>query len=171
MLEAHSSVTLVRCGETNIIVDTSSLERRGRLLRSLEEHGLSPSDVDILVSTHLHGDHTANNDLFPEARKLARGEEIPPRDYEAVFEDEDIFEGVHLLHVPGHTRGSMALLVDGDRRYAIAGDALPTRDNYVKWVPPGLNYDPDTALRSMRRIVDLAEVIIPGHDPPFEVDR
>lgn len=171
ILEAHSSVSLVGCGGLNILVDSGSPEHRERLISALERNHLSTSDIDVVVSTHLHGDHTANNDLFTDARKLARAEEIPPREYEAVLEDEELCDGVTLVHVPGHTRGSMAVFVEGERRYVIAGDALPTRDNYLKWVPPGLNYDPETALRSMKRIIDFAEVVVPGHGPAFEVDR
>jgi len=79
--------------------------------------------------------------------------------------------GVTIVPTPGHTKGSVSLFVVSDRRYAIVGDAMPTQDNYLKWVPPGLNYDPEEALRSMRRIVDFAETVIPGHSAPFDIKR
>lgn len=171
IMEAHSSVSLIRCDSKNIIVDTSTRERRDEILASLEELGLGPEDIDTLVCTHLHGDHTSNNDLFPDAEWMASSEEIPPKQYEAVLDDREICDGVQLVHVPGHSRGSMAVFVDADRKYVVAGDALPTRDNYERWVPPGLNYDPRTALKSMKRIVDFADVVIPGHGPLFEINR
>jgi glyoxylase-like metal-dependent hydrolase (beta-lactamase superfamily II) len=42
-------------------------------------------------------------------------------------------------------------------------------DNYLKWVPPGINIDPELALNSMRKIVDWADVVVPGHDKPFRI--
>jgi glyoxylase-like metal-dependent hydrolase (beta-lactamase superfamily II) len=171
VLEAHSSATLVMCGDRRIMVDTSTTERRQALLRGLDDNGISPEDVDTVVLTHLHGDHTQNLDLFSRATVMAHADEIPPRDIEPVIEDDEICEGVRLVHTPGHTRGSMSVLVEADRKYVIAGDALPTRDNYIKWVPPNLNYFPELALRSMERIVEMADVIVPGHDDAFEVDR
>ena len=42
-------------------------------------------------------------------------------------------------------------------------------DNYLKWVPPGINFDPEIALQSMTKIVDYADIIIPGHDKPFRI--
>lgn len=171
ILEAFSSVTLVLCGDRRIIIDTSTPEKRGQIISGLEAKGLSPSDIDTVVLTHLHGDHTCNNDLFSNARLMAHVDEIPPRDIEPIIEDQEICDGVHLIHTPGHTRGSMSVVIESDRIYVASGDALPTRNNYLKWVPPGLNYYPELALRSMRRIVKIADVIIPGHDSSFEVDR
>jgi len=44
------------------------------------------------------------------------------------------------------------------------GIYLPTFDNFHRMVPPGINYDPRLALRSMKRIISSADVVIPGHD-------
>lgn len=171
IMEANSSVTLVICGDRRIIIDTSTPDKRGEILSNLEARGVSPQEVDTVVLTHLHGDHTSNNDLFPNAEFLAHVDELPPRGIEPILEDQEIFEGVRLVHTPGHTRGSMSVVIEADRTYVVAGDAMPTRDNYLKWVPPGLNYYPELALKSMAKIVEWGEVIIPGHDGAFEVDR
>ena len=64
------------------------------------------------------------------------------------------------MHTPGHTRGSMSVVVSADRTYVMAGDAIPTKDNYLKWGPSKVNYDPKVALESMHRIADIADVII-----------
>jgi len=171
ILEAYSSVTLVICADHRIIIDTSTPEKRELILSGLKAKGLSPSDIDTVILTHLHGDHTSNNDLFSNAQLLAHVDELPPRNIEPIIEDQELCGGVHLIHTPGHTRGSMSVRIEAERTYVAAGDALPTRDNFLKWVPPGLNYYPELALRSMRRIVEMADVVIPGHDSAFEVDR
>jgi len=171
VVEAHSTSTLIN-GPVVVLVDTSSRQYRGRLMDGLDRLHVRPDEVDVVVSTHLHPDHVGNHDLFPRARKLARREERPGDGYEVITADIELAPGIALLHTPGHTRGSMSVIVDaGGARYVIAGDALPTRDNHDRWVPPGVNYDPAVALDSMRRIVSAADVIIPGHGAPFEVSR
>jgi N-acyl homoserine lactone hydrolase len=171
ILEAHSSATLVLCENRRILVDTSTSQKRRELLTGLESRGVAPEDIDTVVLTHLHVDHTENDELFTSATFMAHVDEIPPKGIEPVLDEDEICDGVTLLHTPGHTRGSMSVLVEAERRYVIAGDALPTRDNYIRWVPPRLTYHPELALKSMRRIVDRADVVIPGHDRAFEVDR
>lgn len=169
VVDAHSSVTLVMCGNRKIIVDTSTPRNRQAIVRNLMNNGISPEEIDTVILTHLHMDHTGNNDLFPNAVKLAHVDEIPPGGIEPILDEEEICNGVHILHTPGHTRGSISVLVEAEHRYVIAGDALPTRENYEKWVPPRLNYFPELALKSMKRIVSEAEVIIPGHGKAFSI--
>ncbi len=48
-----------------------SLYGERRLLRSLEELGFSPEDIDIVINTHLHSDHCGGNTM------AADGETIP----------------------------------------------------------------------------------------------
>ena len=65
---------LIKDGEHNIVVDTgfgSKLQQRtrnvmgvteaGQLPLQLQQHGLSPSQVDIVINTHLHFDHAGGN--------------------------------------------------------------------------------------------------------------
>ena len=165
--EAHSSATLILSDEI-ILVDTSSIEHRPVLLDGLERAGVAPAQVNIVVITHMHHDHIGNLDLFPSARKLARVEERPGEGIEPVTGDVELVPGVSLMHTPGHTEGSMSVVVRAaDAIYAMAGDAIPTRDNHDRWLPPGINIGPYLALSSMERICRAADVIVPGHGRPF----
>jgi glyoxylase-like metal-dependent hydrolase (beta-lactamase superfamily II) len=74
------------------------------------------------------------------------------------------------MHID-HSEGSISVFVSAGERFAICGDAIPTRANYDNWVPPFLNFSPELALRSMELIRSWADVIIPGHDVPISVDR
>jgi len=170
VLEAHSSSTLILTDDLKVVVDTGSSELRGTIIKSLERLGVEPEEVGIVIITHLHHDHCANNDLFREAELVAHAAEDPGRRYKTVGETE-LSPGVGIVHTPGHSRGSISVFVEAELRYAVCGDALPTKDNYLKWVPPGLNYDPVLSLGSMRRIVEFADIVIPGHDAPFRIDR
>ncbi len=170
ILEARSSSTLVKCPDHWIVVDTSTPDNRSQIGRALAELGIRPEEVDMVINTHSHFDHTGNNDLFPQALKLIHEDEGLSSGFKKVGEGE-LCPHVVILHTPGHTPGSLSVLVKAERRYVIAGDALPTKENYEKWVPPGLNYDPEIALASMRKIVENADIIVPGHGRPFEIDN
>lgn len=164
VLEAHSSSTLVRCKEHIIVVDTSSAEYRPKIVERLVEIGVDADAVDIVINTHNHIDHRDNNDLFPKARLISG----PLRKGE---DPMSLFPGIQLVATTGHTPESISVFVEAEKRYAIVGDAIPTHGNYLKWVIPSVNYDPELALRSMERIAAFAEVIVPGHDAPFKCDR
>ena len=169
ILEAHSTSTLIRTDDRIIVVDTSSRYLRPALKSSFRELGVFAKDVDTVVLTHLHADHTENLDLFPNAKIYLHEGSETPADFEhvTVTEDMDLAEGVRLVHTPGHTMDSMSVFVKADRRYAIAGDAIPLEGNVRQKVPPRLNCDPDLAMKSIKTIVGFADVIVPGHGFPF----
>ena len=51
-----TGIALVR-GDRNFLIDSSHLEPEQFLLPALARLGLSPSDIDWLLCTHVHGDH------------------------------------------------------------------------------------------------------------------
>jgi glyoxylase-like metal-dependent hydrolase (beta-lactamase superfamily II) len=62
-----SSSTLLENGRHRVVVDTSLSLLEGDLVAALHHRGLEPSDIDIVVNTHLHLDHCLNNAIFPRA--------------------------------------------------------------------------------------------------------
>jgi glyoxylase-like metal-dependent hydrolase (beta-lactamase superfamily II) len=168
---ANSTSTLIRAGNINIVVDTSTKAMEASIRASFRQIGVHPKEVSIVVLTHMHCDHCGNNDLFKKARFFVRGEECPEGgDFIPVTGDTEIAPGVRLVHTPGHTEGSMSVFVESERRYAVAGDAIPLEDNYRRMVPPGINYNAKVATESIKSIADYAQVIIPGHGFPFMRD-
>jgi len=169
IVEASSTVTMVRTDGMIVLVDTGSFAESGQLEETLRSQHIEPRKIDIVVNTHLHMDHIGGNGLFQNARFYAHGLESPPVGTVRVAEEMDLSPGVKLLHTPGHTAGSISVLVRGERRYAICGDAIPTRANLEKHVPPAINIDQRLALKSMEVLERSADVIVPGHEGPFEV--
>jgi len=157
ILDARSTVSLIVSGELKIMVDSGAKGDAGQITAALAREGLSPGDIDILVNTHSHSDHTENNWLFSGAAILA------PK------EGQIIAAGVLSMDAPGHTSDSIAVVVRAYKTVVIAGDALPTFSNYVKGVPPALHINREQAVSSMMRIIDIADIVIPGHDRPFSV--
>lgn len=77
-----------------------------------------------------------------------------------------------VVHVPGHTAGSVAFHLP-DRRVLFAGDALATTDRFTgqsgpQLPPDPIQADPDLALASLGRLEDLdADVVLVGHGEPW----
>jgi N-acyl homoserine lactone hydrolase len=114
---------------------------------ALADHGLEAGDVKYIINTHL-GDHSGDNDMFPEATFIIQGPEAEDKrklDYAhprrrtwdfpgaklelLAGEDVSILSGVTCLFTPGHTAGHQSVLVDeGDTSTLFVGDALYTSD-------------------------------------------
>ena len=174
ILSAFYTVTLIVAEEHNIIVDTALPRESRQIIDGLSARGLSVNDIDIVINTHLHGDHIGNNGLFLKAEFIAHAKEFPPHlaNVKVIEGEFAVCENVRIIETPGHSYGSISVVVEvpgQSRTYVVAGDALPIKDNYLKWVPPGIHFDPKIALASMETIVTLANIVIPGHDAPFEI--
>ena len=87
------------------------------------------------------------------------------------LEDGDIIPfgaEVRVVHLPGHTAGSIALHLP-TKRVIIVGDALQYRFS-LKLSPPaeGVTQHPDEALRSLEKLLDLDfDIICFSHFPPM----
>lgn len=158
IIDARSSVTLI-ISDSIIIVDTGYFGDDKAISKRLSEVHLNHEDIDIVVNTHNHIDHTANNSLFNESEILSFNS--------GLRDGEHIAKGVTVIETPGHTYDSISVVCDSDMKIIISGDALPTLNNYLKHTPPRIHSDLELAGRSMDRIIEAAELVIPGHDRPF----
>lgn len=169
VISADATCTLIRTDDELIIVDPSTNYMRPTIKDSLIRYGLSFGDISAVVLTHSHADHIQNLSLFLKAEiYIHEGEDIEIEGSIVVREEEmRLVPGVSLVHTPGHTEGSMSVFVESGRKYAVAGDAIPTEGNYRKMYPPAVNCDAEAALQSIKKIKRYADVIIPGHGFPF----
>ncbi|MGC8893469.1 MAG: MBL fold metallo-hydrolase [candidate division WOR-3 bacterium] len=123
--------------EQKIVVDPGPFYV-GRLPAiALSWRGLSTRDIDLVIDTHLHTDHAGGNAIFKGKKLIFHEAEYSchPRtwidyisDGMAVSpmkgEDMALSDGVRLLHTPGHTPGSISVLVETEEgRVLITGDA------------------------------------------------
>ncbi|TMI07663.1 N-acyl homoserine lactonase family protein [Candidatus Bathyarchaeota archaeon] len=191
---------LIRTEKENILVDTGigtlplKYERFHEVIRTKEEQlrlslkktGLEPSDITLVVNTHLHFDHCGNNLLFPNAKFLEQTDEIryaffPDRfmrvSYLREFFDLEgefvplrgrytIEDGVEIVPTPGHTIGHQSVIVKWKNRNLVyAGDAAPLPENIEKRNITGMIYNTSQGLESidlLRRIEN--PVYIYSHD-------
>jgi len=152
--------------------------------------GLAPDDIDVVVNSHLHTDHCGCNTFFPKATFLVHGLEIEAAraasgdltgyiaaDWEnagavdALDGDRDLFgDGrIVLLHLPGHTPGSIAGLVALERSGStlLAGDTVSLMDSVTRGIIPRNTWNADALSRSLdevRRIANGGATVLASHD-------
>lgn len=169
----------------------------GRLNAALNEVGLAPADVDVVVLTHLHSDHASGAVLngapaYPNARYLVQQSELEwladssanPLVTQTVRPLQaagalDVVEGaahlspdVEIVPTPGHTPGHQSVIID-DHRLVVAGDVVlhPVQlaDESVRYL---YDEDPVTAAKTrselLGRIRDRDGILAAPHLPaPF----
>lgn len=166
--DASSTVTMIDTDAGTVLVDTGARSSADKLSKALSESDVRPEEVAHVVNTHMHVDHCGCNDMFPDAVFHAHGLEGPPIGTRRVSGEIQLMSGVRLVPTPGHTRGSISVFVESDRRCAICGDAIPTKANYDSHSPPAIHFDRALALMSMDMVLGWAQTVVPGHDPPFD---
>lgn len=189
---------LVQTGDRKILVDLglgSGVEieipdfataKSGRFLDSLRAAGLEPADIDTVVYTHMHSDHTGWTTgsgqalTFPNAEHIGSSAEFefwranpdlpfaPPA--EAVLDPlehrlgtasdgQTVAPGVTLRATPGHTPGHQTVIVSsGAERAVIMGDILhcPVQLVEPEWSVL-FDIDADLARRTREKLLDEVE--------------
>ena len=87
-----------------------------------------------------------------------------------VDEGYEIEPGVRIIHTPGHSPGSISVMVETDDGLcAVTGDVLHYSNVALTRKNPLVFWNERDATRSIDRIVETADLIYPGHDRPFRV--
>ena len=167
-----------------IMFDTAGYNERGTIPRLLKERGLTPADIDCVVISHLHFDHAANWDLFVNAEIVVHESEVA---YAQASDDIALLrypvpallahrrlrlisgetaaleDGVQIFHVPGHTPGAIALVMNGS---VLCGDALKSRWDLRGYLMN--TWNDDLSRQSIQKITGLGNRIYPAHDVPLK---
>ncbi|MFA6391342.1 MAG: MBL fold metallo-hydrolase [Patescibacteria group bacterium] len=174
---ASSSVTLVRDGNINILVDVGM--DRERLLDALNNENLRPIDIDFVVLTHTHLDHCLLTGIFENAKIL---------DVSSIYSfDGKITEHkgkipgteIEIIPTPGHDHHHSAVLVKTEEfgMVAIVADLFWWEDgqeqktdrmSLLNLKDPYLN-DGVILRMSREKVLKMADYIIPGHGKPFKL--
>jgi glyoxylase-like metal-dependent hydrolase (beta-lactamase superfamily II) len=181
----HVHAFLLRSSDGVVLVDTGigrlgppRYDVTGRIDDELGAVGVVPDDVDHVVYTHLHADHSGGACLpdgtprFPNARHHVHPEDwayfgqqgpsaFTGRFAMAALEDLGVLEldpgdreivpSVRVVHAPGHTPGHRAVLVGADPNpLIVAGDLLhvPPQVVHPTWAS---DHDEDPGLASEAR--------------------
>jgi glyoxylase-like metal-dependent hydrolase (beta-lactamase superfamily II) len=153
---------------------------------ALADAGYELADIDAVCCSHLHVDHAGglhnfagtDTPIFVHAEELKHayysvttdeGDDAYVRDdfdrdlaWEIVHRDRrQLFDGLELLHLPGHTPGLLGVKIDLDDAGTVilAGDQAYTRANYEYGLPMGgyLLWSKRDWLESLRTLEDLEQ--------------
>ena len=171
LLPGHTgSVTLLEHDEQHILVDTGGRGMFHPLKIALKEHALDPSDITMIILTHLHLDHAYNVSRFPNARLFAWMHEW--RDGETMriknIDGFRLLDTITLLQTPGHAEEHLSVVVEGDDNSTtvIAGDAV-NEEYLLTCLIQSFVYDEALYRKSADRILRVADTVIPGHGRIF----
>lgn len=171
---------LLNAGGKKIVVDPSlPSEEMAKVLDA--RCGMTPDEVDLVYLTHFHGDHYVGLEAFEKAAWLmAPGEFRSLKSVKGNREQQQLqrispadpilVPGIELIHLPGHTHGLTGLIfraVEG--RVVLAADSVMTKDYFQAKQGYFNNVDLEATMRSIERIAEIADVVIPGHDNYFIV--
>lgn len=129
--------------------DPNKIAAENHIIDQLSTLGLSPHDIDILISTHFDGDHAGNNDAFPDAEIVVQREHFdwaqdaervagvrshwdkPGLEYRLVEGDVELRPGIRLIESGGHVPGHQSVLVTLPKtgKVLLAIDAVTSKAN------------------------------------------
>lgn len=173
---ASSTTTLIQDNNLNIIVDPG-MDRKA-LLDGLLKEELRIEDINFVILTHTHLDHSLLAGIFKNAKILDNSDIYSfngkIEEHEGRLPNTDI----EIIKTPGHDQFHCSVLVKTKDlgKVIIAGDVfwwadeeeqktdkqslLEHKDPYVK--------DEKTLRESREKILEVADYIIPGHGEMFK---
>ena len=161
------TITLVRDNNIIMVVDPGILEDQGMLTNKLEEEGLKIDDVNIVCITHSHIDHYRNIGMFPKAKTLEYWG-LWNKNTVEVWK-EQFTKDIRIIKTPGHNYDCITLLVKTENDIiAIVGDLFwkenfPMDDPYAS--------DKKSLRENRKKILEMADWIIPGHGRMYKVKK
>lgn len=166
--EASPTSTLVRDGDTNIIVDTGNIGEEQEIAKALSREGLKPEDINYVVLTHWHADHVGCAGMFRNAVLIDSEETTRNGRYDFYEGDYQLTPNVKIVQTPGHQENDCSVLVKTDMGIvAIVGDLFwRSQDEGSVFVK-----NEEAFARNRKMIVEAADYIIPGHADMFRVKK
>jgi len=167
------------------------------LKEGLGKYGVKPEDIDIVLLTHLHHDHIALAPEFKNAKFIVQKAELEgaakwnshplfkgafPEDMinavkmDTVDGDTTIVDGIDVLLTPGHTAGAQSVAVNTSKGCAIIVGACTVQANFepspevrekMSVIAPAIHLSAVDAYDSSVRIQEMADIILPGHEPKY----
>jgi glyoxylase-like metal-dependent hydrolase (beta-lactamase superfamily II) len=189
---AHSTTTLIRAGDRNILVDPG-LPAPALAARLNERTGLRPDAIDTVFLTSFRPHHRAGLSLFASAKILIHETEqqaarqhleeylhqAPQDDQQPIEQDLKLLEqlqpapdqfaqNVDLFPLFGCTPGNCGLLIAlPTLTVLVTGDAVVSQEHFLAGQVPSDCFDIQIAHAALAEVYEIADLIIPGADNVF----
>lgn len=172
---ANSSVVLIKSKGGNIIADPGS--DREKLLSALKREKLKTSDIDFVFLTHGHIDHSVLAGIFENATII---DELYAYQKDAITKHNGVIPGTDLkvIRTPGHMEEHCSLIAETEKGvYAVVGDVFWWLENQKQEVDINKpDNDPEhmnikKLIASRKKLLELADYIVPGHGKIFKVKK
>ncbi|MBN2058847.1 MAG: N-acyl homoserine lactonase family protein [Deltaproteobacteria bacterium] len=169
----------------------------------LERIGLEIGDIDYIIVTHSHYDHTTNLRRFPKVKAIIQEAEIEqiknpfpytqprlPKDFQELFVgvswevirgDTKIDHNIELILTPGHSAGGQSVAIKTAQGTAVITGWCCVQENFdppIDFKEKGFPFtisvshtNPVELYESTRRIIDLADLILPCHEYESIINR
>lgn len=161
-----STCSLIRDDDAIIIVDPGLAPSQAAILDPLRALGVEATAVTDVVLSHHHPDHALNAALFPAARVHDHWAiyDFAGRWDDVEAEGRELAPSVRLLRTPGHSAEDISTLAGTPD-----GIVVFTHLWWSEAGPADDPYAPDAAVlhASRGRVLELADLIVPGHGPAF----
>jgi len=164
------------------MVEGANIKDGQDTISQLASAGYEPDDVDYVVLTHLHFDHTGYIDEFPDAEFIIQQEELQyawwPNEQQFPFFLVDDFQNLRRYNVndingnydifgdqsivciptPGHTPGHQSVKVEYDsgETTILAADIAYCREAYEEELWMNYDWSVEETLESIRKIKQIA---------------
>jgi glyoxylase-like metal-dependent hydrolase (beta-lactamase superfamily II) len=194
---AHSNVYLLIERNELIVIDTGTAGNAKKIVGYLQKIGRQPSNVSTIVLTHFHMDHAGSvkelkdltnakvavhaedadyvsgkrplpkpkNVLFRAVSSFIKFTPVQP---DTILEDNDKIGQLTVIHTPGHTLGSIALL-DEAKKVLFTGDALRFDGKKLSGPPEQFTLDTNKAKESIGKISAVSfDIMLCGHGEPLK---
>ena len=163
----------------DVLVDTGTGENIDYILKSIEEAGINPDDLSLIVNTHNHYDHIGGNRYLDlkvamhhvDAEALEEdgdevtvasmfGQSLEKMEVDIKLQEGDKIHDFEVLHTPGHTPGGLCLY-DGEN--LISGDTVFADGGFGR---TDIGGNMDDMIDSLKRLTELeVDNLLPGHGP------
>jgi glyoxylase-like metal-dependent hydrolase (beta-lactamase superfamily II) len=124
-----------------------------------------PLDADIIAGKKPR--KTPRKTMEILFRMLGSILQVKPFPVDEILDNGDVIAGLTVIHLPGHTPGSIALY-DPKRRVLFVGDSLGCKDGIVQGPPTSVSWDMEQVYTSLEKLRSLDfSVMLSGHGEPL----
>jgi glyoxylase-like metal-dependent hydrolase (beta-lactamase superfamily II) len=186
-------------GERKIMIDTAGpyacemkkpyeVQDNQRIEKRLGALGVNPQEIEAVIITHLHWDHSYNNDLFTKARFYLQKRELEysvaplaihketyfhwerylKTEYTLLKGDREIVPGIKAIFTPGHTPGSQSVAVETEAGTFVLVSDLTNLARFWEAEPKvanGVHHDLSDTYESFEKVARIADYVLTGHEP------